>query len=168
MKKLLLAIFPLLLLVGCWHPNYGDYANPVKWPCGPVTVSADGDPWFNSLVAYTVSEINSLSYPNRVVYIGSGGAVQVHHSWPASAPWGWGWTGVPPQGGYLLGGQVLINPAVPDYKLLAVIRHEMAHAMGLGHDDDNEPTLMSSSGTGAYNDYTPMDALGLKTMLTCG
>jgi Matrixin len=128
-----------------------------KWnPCQVITIASSGPD-----VSAIVAELASIT----------GLRLQVVNG-PAAITVGWGsvpaggeigetlWRAV---GGLLSGGNIVISQAAQPY-LATVLRHELAHSLGLGHASQPNEVMYPSVGNSSPTDYQAGDLAGLRAV----
>lgn len=177
MKRFGLLLICALLLTGCWTPNHRDAnGNEVRWPAKVLLVSINGTEWQQQLVRQATSEITvhgGYCRHFQQVAVGDPAAdIRVDFSWPTEAQWSPGWTGQQWTGATYTRANVLINPgywspvhnADWQQRSLGTVRHEMGHAVGLGHSTGAGADVELMSGTVNNTEWTANDIEGLKAM----
>jgi hypothetical protein len=138
----------------------GDYSLiGYRWnPCQAVTFSSSGPD-----ISGVVAELASITGLHLQV-VGSGGEVTV--AWGAVSSGGevgvTSWRAV---GAWLTGGTIVISPQAQPY-IATVLRHELAHSLGLGHASQANEVMYPTAGPGSPTDYQAGDLTGLHAVGT--
>ena len=138
--------------------NAGDFTLiGYRWnPCKVITVSSTGPD-----VSAAVSELAAITGLRLQVVSGS---AQISVGIGAVAPGGEvGVTGWKASGGWLVQATVLISPDAAPY-IATVLRHELGHAMGLGHASQPGQVMYPSVGPGSPTTYSAGDQAGLRAV----
>jgi hypothetical protein len=130
-----------------------------RWnPCQTVTFSSSGPD-----ISGVVAELASITGLHLQV-VGSGGEVTV--AWGAVSEGGevgvTSWRAV---GSWLTGGTIVISPQAQPY-MATVLRHELAHSLGLGHASQANEVMYPIAGPGSPTDYQAGDLAGLHAVGT--
>ncbi len=128
-----------------------------KWnPCQVITITSSG-PDISSIVAELAS-ITGL----RLQVVNGPAAIAV--SWGSVPPGGeigvTAWRAV---GGLLSGGSIVISQLAQPY-LATVLRHELAHSLGLGHASQPNEIMYPTAGPSSPTDYQAGDLAGLRAV----
>ena len=128
-----------------------------KWnPCQLITVASSGPD-----VSAIVAELASITGLHLQVVNGPAAITVSWGSVPAGGEIGETvWRAV---GGLLSGGNIIISQAAQPY-LATVLRHELAHSLGLGHASQPNEVMYPTVGNTSPTDYQAGDLAGLRAV----
>ncbi len=128
-----------------------------RWnPCSAVTVSSTGPD-----VSGVVAELASIT-GLHLQMVASGGQISV--GWGATPAGGEvGQTDWRSMGTWLDSAVVTVNPAGSRY-MATLLRHELGHAVGLGHAAQSNEIMYGTVSAGSPTDYQAGDLAGLRSV----
>jgi hypothetical protein len=128
-----------------------------RWsPCQTITVNSTGPD-----VTGIVSELASITGLRLTVV---GGPAQINVQWGSVPPGGEiGFTAWKAVGGWLTAAGITISHGADPY-LATVLRHELGHALGLGHATRGNEVMYGNIGSTSPTDYQAGDLAGLHSV----
>ncbi len=128
-----------------------------RWsPCQTITVNSTGPD-----VTGIVSELASITGLRLTVV---GGPAQINVQWGSVPPGGEiGFTAWKAVGGWLTAAGITISHSADPY-IATVLRHELGHALGLGHATRGNEVMYGNIGSSSPTDYQAGDLAGLHSV----